>query len=154
MAASAPTNLGGPTNAGAPALADAAVRYNVDAINAIRAERGLPPYVLDPQLSAFARQATERFSRDRVGHAHMRENGSSFPGFRGRRGENQGVARGGRNDPSVDMRPFIDTTLRWMMGEGPGGGHHDAIVSPVFRRIGVGLLVVNGTFFLTNDFSE
>jgi len=145
--------VGAPTSAPAPADADAAVRYNVDRINALRAERGLPPYVLDAQLSAFARQGTERFARDRVAHAHIRENGRSYPGFRGRRGENQGVVQVGRQNPA-DMRPFIDTTLGWMMAEGPGGGHHDAIVSPVFRRIGVGLLVVDGTFLLTNDFSE
>lgn len=154
----------GPSVNGSPSPAtgsafDAAVRYNVDRLNAIRQGVGAPPLTLDPQLSAFARTATERFAQDSVPHGHMRDNGKSAPGFSGKRAENQGVSKDrslAQPNPSAQvLGVHIDRTLGWMMNEGPGGGHHDAIIEPRFRRVGVGLTVsADGRFILTNDFSE
>jgi hypothetical protein len=40
-----------------------------------------------------------------------------------------------------------------MMAEGPGGGHHDAIVNPSYTRVGIGIIVDSqGQTWLTEDF--
>lgn len=135
---------------------DAAVRYNVDRLNDIRARKHLAPLTLDPQLSTFARAGSERFARDGVPHGHMRENGAGAPGFGRKRAENQGVVRDGNiGHASVAvLNRHIETTLTWMMNEGAGGGHHDAIVNPSFRRVGIGIALASDRLIVTNDFSD
>ena len=74
-------------------------------------------------------------------------------GFAGHACENQGDPRGW--PPAADARTQIDQILVAMMREGPGGGHHDNLLHPRVRRVGVGLLATpDGRLYLTNDFSE
>jgi hypothetical protein len=45
------------------------------------------------------------------------------------------------------------TLVRWV-AEGPGGVHHDAIVNPTWRKLGAGLVSVEGRAYLTVDFGS
>ncbi len=57
-------------------------------------------------------------------------------------------------DPVKSGKKQIDVMLKLMMDEGPGGGHHDNMMNPKFRRVGVGLVDVGGRLYMTNDFSD
>jgi hypothetical protein len=133
------------------------VTHNLQKLNAIRSARGLAPLVLDPALSAFAMAASQRLSRDHSPHAHFIAAAKGERAFGGSSGENQGDPRGVGPmdaDPMVSGQKQVDELLRLMMAEGKGGGHHDNIVNPRFKRVGIGILHVGGTLYLTNDFSE
>jgi uncharacterized protein YkwD len=39
------------------------------------------------------------------------------------------------------------------MGEGPGGMHHDALLRPDWRKVGVGIVRSDGRMYFTVDFS-
>lgn len=147
----------------APAPRDvvsSAERYNLDRINEYRRSAGLPLLALDPTLSAFARDGSEELMRDHVAHGHFRNAGDSLwrRGFSGNAAENQGAPGGwprAAGDPGQNVRRQIDQILASMMSEGPGGGHHDNLLSPKAKRLGVGLVTDGeGKLYLTNDFSE
>ena len=148
-----------PTPAARPAdpyPADPLVRYNVDRVNAYRAQGGLPPLLYDARLSAFAVAGSQRLSRDHVPHANFADNAQGQH-FGSRSAENQGDPRG---VPSLDADPWrnaqkqVDIMLKLMMDEGPGGGHYDNIMNARMRRIGIGNVYAGGRFYLTNDLSD
>lgn len=140
-----------------PTPGDARVRYNVDRVNAYRAQKGLEPLLYDAKISAFATAGSERLSRDHQPHAHFMSSAKGAPGFGSRSAENQGDPSG---VPAMDAEPTasgkkqIDVMLKLMMDEGPGGGHYDNMMSPRYRRIGIGLVDVGGKLYMTNDFSD
>ncbi len=140
-----------------PFPADARVRHNVERVNAYRAQKGLEPLLYDAKISAFARAGSERLAKDHVAHAHFAANAKGAPGFGSRTAENQGDPNG---VPAMDAdavtsgKKQIDVMLKLMMDEGPGGGHHDNMMNPRYRRIGVGLVDVGGKLYMTNDFSD
>ncbi len=143
-----------------PAVASSSFdQYNVDRINDLRRRAGLAPVVLDARLNDFARAGSAQLMRDHVPHAHFQQAGDSLwsQGFQGGAHENQGSNTGwprAANDASQNERAQIDQILDAMMREGPGGGHHDAILDPKMKRIGVGLIEDGrGLLYLTNDFS-
>jgi len=134
-------------------------QYNLDRVNALRQAAGVPPLVLDAQLTAFAREGTAQLMRDHVPHAHFAQAGNSLwgRGFQGNAAENQGANTGwprAASDPAQNEQRQIDDILASMMREGPGGGHHDSILNPKLKRLGVGLAEDSeGKLYLTNDFS-
>ncbi|HEY8072491.1 MAG TPA: CAP domain-containing protein [Labilithrix sp.] len=136
---------------------DPLVRYNVDQINAYRARAGLPVYTYDAQLTAFAYAGSQELSQDHSAHAHFQCCSQGAPGFGHARAENQGDPSGVPQtspDPFTNGRTQIDTMLRMMMDEGPGGGHYDNMMSQRYRRVGVGLYYAGGKLYMTNDFSD
>ncbi|MBS2011785.1 MAG: CAP domain-containing protein [Deltaproteobacteria bacterium] len=136
---------------------DPIVKYNVDRVNQYRASVGLPPLLYDAAISAFARQGSERLARDHVAHAHFAEHAQGAPGFGSRSAENQGDPRGVPAldpDPARNAMRQVDVMLELMWREGPGGGHYDNIVNPRMRRIGVGIVYVQGRMYMTNDLSD
>lgn len=140
-----------------PLPADPLVKYNVDRINAYRAQKSLHALLYDAKISAFARSGSERLSRDHAPHAHFAANAKGAPGFGSRSAENQGDPGGVPAldaDPLANGRKQIDVMMKMMMDEGPGGGHHDNMMNPSFRRVGVGLVYAGGRLYLTNDFSN
>ncbi|HVJ93254.1 MAG TPA: CAP domain-containing protein [Labilithrix sp.] len=140
-----------------PYPADSLVKYNVERVNAYRAQKGLPALLYDARISAFARRGSEQLSRDHVAHAHFAANVQGAPGFGSRSAENQGDPSGVPaldGDASRNGKMQVDVMLKLMMDEGPGGGHYDNMMNPRFRRIGVGLVYVGGRFYMTNDFSD
>ncbi len=148
-----------PTPAARPAdpyPAEPLVRYNVERVNAYRAQGGLPPLLYDARLSAFAIVGSQRLARDHVPHANFAENAQGQH-FGSRSAENQGDPRG---VPALDPDPWrnaqkqVDIMLKLMMDEGPGGGHYDNIMNPKMRRVGIGNVYVGSKFYLTNDLSD
>jgi uncharacterized protein YkwD len=141
-----------------PYPSDPLVRYNVEQINKYRSAKGLGPVLYDAKISAFARQGSERLSRDHSPHAHFAANAQGAPGFGSRSAENQGDPAGvpvlDPSDATKNGRKQIDVMLKLMMDEGPGGGHHDNMMNPRFRRVGIGLVYSSGKLYLTNDFSD
>jgi uncharacterized protein YkwD len=140
-----------------PLPADPLVKYNLDRVNAYRAQKGLGPLLYDAPISAFARRGSEQLAHDHVAHAHFAANAQGAKDFGSTSAENQGDPRG---VPSMDGDAVkngqrqIDTMLKLMMDEGPGGGHYDNMMNARFRRIGIGLHYLAGRFYMTNDFSD
>ncbi len=142
-----------------PAAVGGFEQYNLDRINAYRQAAGVPPLVLDAQLTTFARQGSTQLMRDHVPHAHFAQAGDSLwhQGFRNGAAENQGANTGwprAASDATQNEKRQIDEILAAMMREGPGGGHHDSILNPKLKRLGTGLAEDGeGKLYLTNDFS-
>jgi hypothetical protein len=71
-------------------------------------------------------------------------------GFGDHAAENQG-----QWSPSLGTTRQIDSILDEMWDQGPGGGHHDNIANPLFRRVGIAVATDGlGRLYLTNDFSD
>ncbi len=136
---------------------DATSKYNVERINAFRKHAGAPPLLYDARISGYALEGSKRLSRDHQPHAHFQATDGRGPGLGTKTAENQGDPDGVPAmdaDPTVNLDKQIDALLKLMMDEGPGGGHHDNMLNPAFRRVGVGLHTAGGRLYLTNDFSN
>lgn len=138
-----------------PTPGDARVRYNVDRVNAYRAQKGLEPLLYDAKISVFATAGSERLSRDHQPHAHFMSSAKGAPGF-GRAPQRtratRAASRRWTRSPPRAARSRSNATPKLMMDEGPGGGHYDNMMSPRYRRIGIGLVDVGGELYMTNDF--
>lgn len=134
---------------GGGAPADAFRQHCLDQLNRYRAQSGAPPLVLDAQLDDFAQAGSDELSRDHMPHQHFL--GAAQNGTLIAQAENQGSPTGWPTAPEDQQ---IDQVLDTMFGEGPGGGHHDNIVNPNYKRVGVGLVEdANGQLYFTNDFA-
>ncbi|HZS41859.1 MAG TPA: CAP domain-containing protein [Polyangia bacterium] len=136
---------------------DQFVQHNLDVLNQYRAQQSPPAaaLALDDQLSSFALTGSQQLMATNVPHQHFKTASASgaiwTSGFCNTAGENQAPGWPASSD-SVELGS-IDDVLAQMMAEGPGGGHHDNIVSTDFARVGIALVVQNGQLWLTNDFS-
>jgi uncharacterized protein YkwD len=126
---------------------DDARQYNLSRINALRAQNGAGPLVLDDTFDAFAQAGSDELAQDHRPHAHFSSDVSSCGCDV--RAENQGDPNGWT---VASIHTQIDQILDAMMSEGPGGGHHDNIVNPQWKRLGVGLVNPGGSLYFTNDF--
>jgi uncharacterized protein YkwD len=136
---------------------DALVKYNLDRLNQYRARAGVAPLLYDAKISAFALAGSKQLARDHAPHAHFREHAEGAPGFGSRSAENQGDPNGVPPLAQDDLgsgRKQIATMLQMMIDEGPGGGHHDNMLNPKYRRAGIGIHRPDGALYLTNDFSD
>src|SRR5512140_2125599 len=104
----------GTTSSGDPVLDDAR-RYNLDRINALRAQAGSPALVLDDALDAFAQSGSALLSQNHQPHAYFSANARTCGC--GVQAENQGDPNGWAALPVHDQ---IDQILDLMMSEGPG----------------------------------
>lgn len=128
------------------------IQYNLNRLNFYRARAGVTPLKLDDELSAFAHAGSMELMRNHIPHNHFSRSNVWEHGFKGQAAENQGDPNGWFPGPTPKV---INDILKSMMDEGPGGGHHDAIINPTFRRVGIGLVKDSrGRLYLTNDFSE
>ena len=140
-----------------PWPADSLARYNVDLLNTYRTNAGREPLLYDAAISAFALDGSKQLAVDHAAHAHFIAKSKGAPGFGTHSAENQGDPSG---VPPMDAearasaKKQITLLLKLMFDEGPGGGHYENMLSPKYRRIGVGLDVIDGRFYLTNDFSD
>jgi uncharacterized protein YkwD len=141
-----------------PYPAEPLVRYNVERVNAYRAKGGLGPLLYDAPISKFARAGSEQLAHDHTPHAHFAANAKGAPGFGSRAAENQGDPSGVpallQGDRTKNGQQQVDLMLKLMMDEGPGGGHYDNMMNASYRRLGIGLVYVDGRLYLTNDFSD
>jgi uncharacterized protein YkwD len=146
-----------PTTTTTVASVDTAVQHNVDEVNRHRAAAGLAPVVLDETLSAFAQHANADFAASGAPHTVMRANHDQLRVDAGATvvKENQGK-RAGRfsGDQQLSATKMITAIIEGMMAEGPGGGHHDTILDPRFKRIGVSVITEGNRVFITNDFAD
>ena len=140
-----------------------AQKHNLHVINQYRAKKNLVPLRLSPRLSQFAHAGSVELSNDHIPHKHFIDAGQSLfqKGFKASAGENQGDPHGWPKlsaDPAANKTEQIDQIQKAMFDEGPGPGekhgHYRNMMNPKFRRVGIGLLEVNGKLYLTNDFSE
>ena len=115
-------------------------------VNGARYLKGAVPLELDADLNAFAQEGSEQLSRDHRAHRHIEDNAARCAGC----AENQGDANGCAPEPLADQ---IDGALAAMMNEGPGGAHHDNMLDPRWRRLGVGIVNPGGPMYLTIDFA-
>jgi uncharacterized protein YkwD len=140
-----------PERKGHEAITAAHIQHNLKRLNAYRARAGVPPLQLDERLNAFALEGSRELMRNHIPHKHFSESNVWEHGFEGTAAENQGDPNGWFPGP---VNEVIDDILQSMMNEGPGGGHHDAIINPTHRRVGIGLVKdAQGRLYLTNNVS-
>jgi uncharacterized protein YkwD len=146
-----------PDRAEDPLPKDVLVRYNLDRLNAYRKAAGVGTLEFDAAISAFALAGSKQLSKDHAPHAHFRAKADGEASLGTRSAENQGDWNGVpklADDPIENGKKQIDWMLDLMFKEGPGGGHHDNMLNPKFKRVGIGLETVGGKLYLTNDFSN
>jgi len=152
-------------SSGTPSQFDAFQLRNLADINAYRATKNLAPIVLDKALSTFAMAGTVMTTQDHTPHHHfiLASNDGSLwnAGFQGGAAENQGDPNGWTklsNDPTTNEMKQIDAIQKAMFDEGPGTGephgHYMNMMNASFHRVGIGLLMVGNSLYLTNDFSQ
>ena len=129
---------------------DAFQLHALDKLNKYRAKGGVAPLVLDANLTTFASAGNQQLADGGGWHAHFQSAGDSIyeQGFCGQAAENQGM------ESASDEDTQIDDILEGMYGEGPSGGHYQNMMNSNLTRVGIALSVVNGTLWLTNDFSS
>jgi uncharacterized protein YkwD len=140
-----------------PVPDDPLVRHNLDTLNAYRARAGVAPLLYDARISAFALDGSRALAQTHAPHGHFAEHARGAPGFGARAAENQGDPNGVpalAPDPVASGKRQIDVMLKMMFDEGPGGGHHDNMLEPRHRRVGIGLFYAGGRLYMTNDFSD
>ena len=137
--------------------------HNLDVINAYRAKLAVAPLTLDAQRSTFALAGSVQSTKDHIAHKHFIDAGSTIwsLGFKSTAGENQGDPNGWYkmdNDPTTNEMKQIDQIQLQMYNEGPGTGaahgHYMNMMNTQFKRVGIGLLEVGSSLYLTNDFSD
>jgi hypothetical protein len=133
------------------------VRYNVELLNEYRRRAGVRPLKYDAKISAFALAGSRELAANHRAHAHFARNAKGSPVLGTKSAENQGDPNGVPpldRDPIESGKKQIALLLKLMFDEGPGGGHHDNMLNPAFRRVGIGLYESGGRLYLTNDFSN
>ncbi|GAC1353193.1 MAG: hypothetical protein NVSMB1_24080 [Polyangiales bacterium] len=136
---------------------DPLVSYNVERINQYRKSAGAPPLLYDARISSFALEGSKQLAVDHKPHAHFAAKAKSADAFASRSAENQGDWNGVPaldSDPVVSGKKQIDWMLKIMFDEGPGGGHYENMLNPMYARVGIGLFTVAGKLYMTNDFSD
>jgi uncharacterized protein YkwD len=123
--------------------------YTQKFINGIRAMNGRRRLGLDAQLTEFAQQGSIELSRNHLPHHHFET--ESWRSSSGALSEVQGSHHGWAPGPADTQ---VAEIVRGMMEEGPGGGHHDAILDPQWRRMGVGIVNPGGLLYFTVDFGR
>jgi hypothetical protein len=134
---------------------DPHVQHNLEALNSYRAANGAPALTLSSTLDSFATTGSQQLAAGGPPHGHFQQAVTDqtlfTSGFCHSAGENQAP---GWPLNTGDENGTIDGILQNMMAEGPGGSHHDNIINPELRLVGIGLLVQGGGLYLTNDFSN
>jgi uncharacterized protein YkwD len=136
---------------------------NLADVNQYRATLNIAPLVLDQTLSAFALAGSQELTMDHMPHQHFKNAGNALwtEGFTSQAAENQGDPNGWNTlaaDPVQNELDQIDQIQNAMFDEGPGTGeahgHYENIMNPKLTRLGVGLIEVGTSLYLTNDFSD
>jgi uncharacterized protein YkwD len=138
-----------PRNTPQPEMTDEEARdYVLGYVNGVRKLNAEPPLARDPDLDAFAQAGSEELSQDHSPGAHLAGHAQELPATSA---EVQGAPDGAAPGPLQDQ---IAGILLPLMAEGAGGTHHDMLLRPSWRKLGVGLLKRDGRLFFTVDFSN
>ena len=139
---------GAPAETDTEMSVDEARDYVLGYVNGVRKLNGVGwPVTRDPPLDAFADAGSDQLAQDHRPHQHMTDHAAELPGA----GEVQGSKDGTRPGPLEDQ---LASVLLGMMGEGPGGMHHDLLLRPEWRRLGVGIVTRDGRTYVTVDFTR
>ena len=122
-------------------------QYTLARVNAFRARAGRAPLRLDDGINAFSQAASQELSQDHTPHRYFQTNWSACACRIN--AENQGDWNG---VPPAPVHHQIDEMLDLMIGEGPGGGHYENMLSPKWTRMGAGIVNPGGMMYFTNDF--
>ncbi len=133
----------------APDMSDDEARDYVQGyLNGVRKLNGLGVLVRDDALDAFAQAGSDELAQDHLPNQHM---ATHAPELRLASAEIQGPADGSSPGPLQDQ---LASVLLRFTGEGHGGIHHDAMLRPEWRRLGVGIAHGGGRTYFTADFSR
>ena len=141
---------GSPTAAQAPEAElndDEARDYVLGYVNGVRKLNALGPVVREESLDAFAQAGSDELAQDHKQNQHMTLHA---PELHAVSAELQGSPDGASAGPLQDQ--LAGSLLRWM-GEGAGGMHHDTLLRPEWRKVGVGIVRTGGRLYFTVDFS-
>lgn len=119
--------------------------YVVGYLNGVRKLNAQGPIARDESLDAFAQVGTDELSEDHTPNHHIVEHRAELPaGSFELQSAPDGLPAGSLQDRIGEV------LLRWT-GEGPGGMHHDAMLRPGWRRVGVGIARRDGRTYFTVD---
>jgi uncharacterized protein YkwD len=124
---------------------DEAHDYVLGYVNGIRKLNHVAPVVRDPALDTFALAGSTELAQDHRLNQHMMDHARDLAG---KSTELQGSPEGLAPGPLEDQ--LGETLLRWT-GEGAGGIHHDALLRPEWRSLGVGIATIDGRTYFTVD---
>jgi len=132
-----------------PDMNDAEARdYVLGYVNGVRKLNAAPPVARDEAVDAFAQAGSEQLAQDHKAGQHLLEHGRELGASNAElQGAPDGVPAGSLQDRIAEI------LLRWM-GEGNGGMHHDVLLKPGWRKIGVGIATRDGRMYFTVDFSS
>jgi uncharacterized protein YkwD len=127
--------------------------YLLSLLNQHRADAGVAPLQLNETLSLASRaHSCDMAQQNTLSHTgsdgsspwqRIQATGTTYTTA----GENCGQAGGYALTDAINV---IDNS---MMAEGPGGGHHDAIVNSNYTQVGIGIIVDSqGQTWVTEDF--
>ncbi len=122
--------------------------YVLGYLNGVRKLNDDAPLVRDPALDAFAQAGSDELAGDHRSNQHMVDHARELAAASG---EIQGSPDGSRPGPLQDQ---IGEVLLHFTGEGPGGVHHDTMLRPEWRKLGVGIAKSEGRTYFTADFSR
>jgi uncharacterized protein YkwD len=126
---------------------DEARDYVLGYVNGVRKLNAVGPVERDEAVDAFAQAGSEELGDDHRQNRHMaehvRELGTASAEVQG---PPDGAPAGSLQDRIAEI------LLRWM-AEGPGGMHHDVLLRPGWRKVGVGIASRAGRIYFTVDFT-
>jgi uncharacterized protein YkwD len=126
---------------------DDARDYVLDYVNGVRKLNGVSPLVRDDGLDAFAQAGSEQLAHDHSPNAHMAMHAREL---RVAATEVQGPADG--LSPG-ELQDQLGAVMLRFTGEGAGGTHHDTMLRPEWRKLGVGIAHDGLRTFFTADFA-
>jgi uncharacterized protein YkwD len=131
-----------------PEMSDDDARdYVLGYVNGVRKLNGAGLCVRDEALDSFAQAGSDQLARDHSPNAHIAQHAREL---RVAVGEVQGPPEGSGTGALQDQ---LGALLLRFTGEGTGGTHHDIMLRPEWRRLGVGITHEDGHTFFTADFS-
>ncbi len=117
----------------------------VELINQERTRRGLPPVQVDPRLTETSRQHAAQMAQ----HHTFSHQVSGEPPLGTRYSECN--LRTSINGETIAMGADVPSTHRRLMDD---PAHRDIILNPNFNAVGVGVLSVGGSLYVTEDFAQ
>ena len=145
-----------------PPAGSTVIQQALDFINAARAkanDKDVKPYVFDASLIKVAESHANNMATG-CGLSHKCPNedelGPRFSSFGvqwNSIGENIGQGNAANNDASIVQN--TNAMTQSMLNEGPGGGHHDNLMSKGFHRIGLAVVRdSSGKIWISQDFAN
>jgi uncharacterized protein YkwD len=127
---------------------DDAREYVLGYVNGVRKLNEDGPLVRDQALDAFAQAGSDELAQDHRPNQHMADHVRELSAASA---EIQGSPNGSGPGPLQDP---VGAILLHFTGEGAGGVHHDTMLRPEWRKLGVGIAKGEGRTYFTVDFSR